>query len=168
MRDDFSNREDGAPARFLWLPPGLRPPVQMPYRVERFFLQVGVAALFAGFDMNVYGLAIPQIQASLNIPENQVGLTVSYFRLATVVAMLLAAFPHELVAAIAGLALLGTIAGALAAALKDEAHRDAAILTFLVGLSGLKFFGIGSAFWAVVAGGIALVVTQWRRPAARG
>jgi benzoate membrane transport protein len=82
------------------------------------------------------------------------------------VAMLLAAFPHELVAAIAGLALLGTIAGALAAALKDEGHRDAAILTFLVGLSGFKLFGIGSAFWAVVAGGIATVVTGWRRPRA--
>lgn len=80
------------------------------------------------------------------------------------VAMLLAAFPRELVAAIAGLALLGTIAGALAAALKDEAHRDAAILTFLVGLSGLSLFGIGAAFWAVVAGGVAIVVTAWRRP----
>ncbi|MCY4755449.1 benzoate/H(+) symporter BenE family transporter [Pelomonas aquatica] len=79
------------------------------------------------------------------------------------VAMLLAAFPHELVAAIAGLALLGTIAGALAAALKDEAHRDAAILTFLVGLSGFKLLGIGSAFWAVVAGGIATAVAGWRR-----
>lgn len=79
------------------------------------------------------------------------------------VAMLLSAFPRELVAAIAGLALLGTIAGALAAALKDEAHRDAAILTFLVGLSGLKMFGIGSAFWAVVAGGVAILVAGWRR-----
>lgn len=79
------------------------------------------------------------------------------------VAMLLAAFPRELVVAIAGLALLGTIAGALAAALKDEAHRDAAILTFLVGLSGLKLFGIGSAFWAVVAGGAATAVATWRR-----
>ncbi|WP_422011964.1 benzoate/H(+) symporter BenE family transporter [Roseateles sp.] len=82
------------------------------------------------------------------------------------VAMLLSAFPRELVAAIAGLALLGTIAGALAAALKDEAHRDAAILTFLVGLSGLNLFGIGAAFWAVVAGGIAIAVASWRRPAA--
>ncbi|CAM4039522.1 benzoate/H(+) symporter BenE family transporter [Roseateles saccharophilus] len=79
------------------------------------------------------------------------------------VAMLLAAFPRELVAAIAGLALLGTIAGALAAALKDEAHRDAAILTFLVGLSGFKLLGIGSAFWAVVAGGLATAVAAWRR-----
>jgi benzoate membrane transport protein len=79
------------------------------------------------------------------------------------VAVLLSAFPRELVAAIAGLALLGTIAGALAAALKDEAHRDAAILTFLVCLSGISAFGIGAAFWGVVAGGVAAVVARWRR-----
>lgn len=79
------------------------------------------------------------------------------------VAMLLTAFPRELVAAIAGLALLGTIAGAMAAALKDEGHRDAAILTFLVCLSGLSVFGIGAAFWGVVAGGIATVAGSLRR-----
>ncbi len=76
---------------------------------------------------------------------------------------LLVAFPRELVAAIAGLALLGTIAGGLSAALKDEQHRDAAILTFLVTLSGLSFFGIGSAFWGVVAGSVALGVQRLRR-----
>src|SRR5580698_7107317 len=81
---------DDAPARFRWLPPGLRPPVAMTWRQERIFLLVGVAALFAGYDMNVFGLAIPQIQASLHIPENQVGLTVSYFRLATILAMAIA------------------------------------------------------------------------------
>ena len=54
------------------------------------FLLVGMAALFAGFDQNVYGFAIPQIQASLHIPENQIGLTVTYFRVATFVAMMLA------------------------------------------------------------------------------
>lgn len=79
------------------------------------------------------------------------------------VAMLLAAFPRELVMAIAGLALLGTIGGAMAAALKDEGHRDAAMLTFLVCLSGFSAFGIGAAFWGVVAGGIATVVAGWRR-----
>ena len=83
------------------------------------------------------------------------------------VAMLLAAFPRELVAAIAGLALLGTIAGAMATALKDELHRDAAILTFLVCLSGVQAFGLGAAFWGVVAGGIAGVVAAWRRGAPR-
>jgi len=76
------------------------------------------------------------------------------------VAMLLSAFPRELVAAIAGLALLGTIAVALSAAQKDERHRDAAILTFLVGLSGLNLFGIGSAFWAVLAGSVALLIPR--------
>jgi benzoate membrane transport protein len=82
------------------------------------------------------------------------------------VASLLAAFPRELVLAVAGLALLGTIAGALASALSDERHRDAAGLTFLVTLSGLNLAGIGSAFWGLVAGGVALLVTQWRRPGA--
>jgi benzoate membrane transport protein len=73
------------------------------------------------------------------------------------VAGLLQAFPREGVLAIAGLALLGTIAGGLATALRDEAHRDAAILTFLVTLSGISLAGVGSAFWGVVAGGIALL-----------
>jgi benzoate membrane transport protein len=74
----------------------------------------------------------------------------------------LQAFPRELVLAIAGLALLGTIAGGLASALHNEKHRDAAILTFLVTLSGITLMGIGSAFWGVVAGAVALLVQQWR------
>jgi len=76
---------------------------------------------------------------------------------------LLVAFPRELVAAVAGLALLGTIAGGLSAALKEEKHRDAAILTFLVTLSGVSLLGIGSAFWGVVAGSVALLVQHLRR-----
>jgi len=74
----------------------------------------------------------------------------------------LTAFPRELVAAIAGLALLGSIGGGLAIALKDDAHREAALITFLVTLSGLSLAGIGSAFWGVVAGALALFVQQWR------
>jgi benzoate membrane transport protein len=74
----------------------------------------------------------------------------------------LSAFPRELVVAIAGLALLGTIGGSLAMALKDDAHRESALITFLVTLSGLTIAGIGAAFWGVVAGAIALVVQQWR------
>ena len=75
---------------------------------------------------------------------------------------LLAAFPKELVSAIAGLALLGTIAGGLSAALKDERHRDAAAMTFLVTLSGLSMAGIGAAFWGVLAGAVTLAVQHWR------
>jgi len=71
------------------------------------------------------------------------------------------------VAAIAGLALLGTIGGGLAAAVKDESHREAALITFLVTLSGVVIAGIGSAFWGVVAGALALFVQQYRQARTR-
>jgi benzoate membrane transport protein len=76
----------------------------------------------------------------------------------------LAAFPIELIAAIAGLALLGTIGGGLTSALADEKHREAATITFLVTLSGVVIAGVGSAFWGVVAGTLALFVQNLRRP----
>jgi benzoate membrane transport protein len=75
---------------------------------------------------------------------------------------LLQAFPRELVLAVAGLALLGTIATGLATALKEDGHRDAAVITFLVTLSGVSLAGIGSAFWGVLAGTMALLVQQSR------
>ena len=75
---------------------------------------------------------------------------------------LMAAFPHALVVAVAGLALLGTISGALSAALAVERHRDAAALTFLITLSGVTLGGIGAPFWGVVAGGLALGVQHFR------
>lgn len=71
---------------------------------------------------------------------------------------LLTAFPKELVAAIAGLALLGTIGSGLALAVRDESHREAALITFLVTLSGVTLAGVGSAFWGVVAGALALAI----------
>jgi benzoate membrane transport protein len=80
-----------------------------------------------------------------------------------IVTTLLAAFPKELIAAIAGLALLGTISSGLASALADEKHREAAIITFLVTLSGVVIAGVGSAFWGVVAGTLALFVQNLRR-----
>ena len=80
-----------------------------------------------------------------------------------VVTGLLTAFPKELVVAIAGLALLGTIGNGLATALRDEPHREAALITFLVTLSGVVVAGVGSAFWGVVAGSLALFVQQYRR-----
>ena len=73
---------------------------------------------------------------------------------------LLLAFPTELVAAIAGLALLGSIGSGLAVAVAQEDHREAAVITFLVTLSGVSLWGIGSAFWGVLAGALALGVQQ--------
>ena len=75
---------------------------------------------------------------------------------------LIAAFPHALVVAIAGLALLGTIGSGLAVAITEDTHREAALITFLVTLSGVALAGIGSAFWGVLAGALTLFVQQWR------
>lgn len=61
------------------------------------------------------------------------------------------------------MALLGTIGGGLAAAVRDESHREAALITFLVTLSGVVLGGIGSALWGVVAGSVALFVQQYGR-----
>lgn len=76
---------------------------------------------------------------------------------------LLTAFPKELVVAIAGLALLGTIGSGLAQAVREESHREAALITFLVTLSGLTIAGVGSAFWGVVVGALSLFVQQYRQ-----
>jgi benzoate membrane transport protein len=75
---------------------------------------------------------------------------------------LIAAFPKELVLALAGFALLGTIGSGLATAVKDEASREAALVTYLVTASGLTLGGVGAAFWGVVAGALALAVQRWR------
>ena len=84
--------------------------------------------------------------------------------LGATVALLFAAFPAELIIAIAGMALLGTIGASLVAALREESEREPALVTFLVTASGLSMFGIGSAFWGLVAGVVTLLVS--RGPAA--
>jgi benzoate membrane transport protein len=74
---------------------------------------------------------------------------------ATVSALFLA-LPRELVVAIAGFALLGTIGSGLASALVQESEREPALLTFLVTASGVSLASIGSAFWGLLAGLAAL------------
>lgn len=77
---------------------------------------------------------------------------------------LMAALPVSWIQMLAGLALLGTISGSLFQALHNEVERDAAIVTFLVTASGLTVFGVGSAFWGLVVGGICYsVLTLFRR-----
>jgi benzoate membrane transport protein len=81
---------------------------------------------------------------------------------AATVGALFAAFPRELVLAVAGLALFGTIGNGLAAALHDERQREPALITFLVTASGVSLLGVGSAFWGLVAGLLALLILRRR------
>ncbi|BDT85320.1 benzoate/H(+) symporter BenE family transporter [Nocardia cyriacigeorgica] len=64
----------------------------------------------------------------------------------------IAVAPAGTLETVAGLALLPTLAAALAAALASEQDREAGVVTFLVAASGIAFLGIGSAFWAVITG----------------
>jgi benzoate membrane transport protein len=84
--------------------------------------------------------------------------------LGATVASLFTALPKELVAAIAGIALLGTIGNSLGGALLNEKERDAALLTFLVTASGLTLHGIGSAFWGLLLGLAVLKIMAPRAP----
>lgn len=87
-----------------------------------------------------------------------------FYRLAglfgATVGALFAAFPQELVLAIAGLALLNTIGKGLAIALTQDQEREPALITFLVTASGMTLWGIGSAFWGLVAGAVALTLLR--------
>ena len=118
-------------------------------------------APFGGFQFNLAAITAAICMSPEAHPDAErrylAAVWAGIFYLATgilgaTVAGLFAALPRELVAAIAGIALFGTIGNSLAAALHDAAERDAALVTFLVTASGLALFGIGSAFWGLLAG----------------
>jgi benzoate membrane transport protein len=70
--------------------------------------------------------------------------------------------PKALVVAAAGLALFGTLASSLHAALADDKGREAGLLTFMIAASNLDIGGLGAPLWALLAGALATVVLQWR------
>lgn len=82
--------------------------------------------------------------------------------LASVATAFIAAAPPILIQAVAGLALLGALAGSMMGAVAKVEDREAAVVTFVVTASGLSFFGISGAFWGLVAGGLILALTRWR------
>lgn len=65
---------------------------------------------------------------------------------------LFTALPGALIAVVSGLALFGAIASGLTQAMEDATRREAALVTLLLTVSGVSFFGIGSAFWGLIGG----------------
>jgi len=82
--------------------------------------------------------------------------------MAASIAALFAAFPKALVVGVAAFALLGSIANGLTVAMQTPAEREAALLTFMITASGMTLVGVGSAFWGVVGGMLALLVLKPR------
>lgn len=78
---------------------------------------------------------------------------------------LFSAFPKELIAALAGLALFAAIAGALTGSMAVPSDREAALVTFLTTASGMSLFGLSAAFWGLIFGMVTHLLLTARRPA---
>ena len=124
-------------------------------------------APFGGFAINLAAITAaictgPEAHADAG-KRYVAGLSTGVFYLllgvgGSAIAALFGAFPGEFIFALAGLALLSTIANSLYTAVADSGTREAAIITFVVTASGLSLFGIGAAFWGLAAGVIATLV----------
>ncbi len=132
---------------------GLGTVVAAPFGAHAMNLAAITAALMAGPD------AHPDPRKRWVAP---VASGFAYFVLALaagVATAFVAAAPAVIVEAVAGLALLGVLGGALAGAVADPDHREAAVITFVVGASGITAASIGAPFWGLLAG---LLYSGWR------
>ena len=143
--------------------------------ISRILTMTGAATLvfapFGAFSLNLSAITAAMCMGPQSHPDKARRYTAAvccgliYIALglfgATIMAML-SAFPQALVVAIAGLALMATIGNGLASALHKESDREAAMVTFLITLSGVVIGGVGSAFWGLLAGSLALAVQHYR------
>jgi benzoate membrane transport protein len=150
---------------------GYRPPL-------RPVLVTTGAASVAGAPFGAHGINLAAITAALAagpdahpdprrrwIAAASGGATYLVFGLAAGVAVaLLGAAPPLLVEAVAGLALLGTLGGALASAMADERLREAATIVLVGSASGITALGVSAPFWGLLAGLAFLGAQALRRP----
>ena len=127
------------------------------------------ASFFGGFGMN-----LAAITAAINANEQAAkdpsrrwvasfagGLVYWLFAIgAGFFAAFVLAVPTELLLAVVGLALLPSFIASIGASLEDKSTRLPAAITFIVGAAGISVFGIGGAFWALVAG---MLVLFWEK-----
>ncbi|MNN52435.1 Inner membrane protein YdcO [compost metagenome] len=76
------------------------------------------------------------------------------------------AMPTGALAVITGLALIAPLTGSLSAMMSVAEDREAAVLTFAATASGVALFGVGSAFWGLAVGFLALAARRWIKPRA--
>lgn len=134
----------------------------------------GLTALFGGQTTNLAAItaaicagpeAHPDPQKRWPAPVAAGGIYILLGLAASLAAAFIAASPPILIQAVAGLALLSSLASALSGALAHEESRLPAILTFVATASGITIFGIGAPFWGLV-GGIVLLLLL-RQPAGK-
>ena len=142
---------------------------EVPFRPV--MLATGISTTLGSF-LGGFALNLAAITAALNANEHahkdparrwlaSVFGGVLYIALAFATSALVsfvAQTPREVILAVAGLALVPTIANSLVAAVEVDNLRIPAVLTFLVGASGIAIYGVGSAFWALAFGLLAWLV----------
>ncbi|OEE11881.1 hypothetical protein OAY_20410 [Vibrio cyclitrophicus ZF205] len=147
---------------------------------SRIITTTGVTGLllapFGGFAFNLSALT-GAICMSPNADPNpksryKAALAVGGFYLlagvfGTTFVSLFSSVPQSIIVAIAGLALLPTLANSLTTALSDETHREAALFTFLLTASGINFAVVASAFWGLCLGLICYTIKNWQLEVAK-
>ncbi|MHC8508525.1 MAG: benzoate/H(+) symporter BenE family transporter [Rhodospirillales bacterium] len=91
------------------------------------------------------------------------GFAVIFAPLAGLIVALAEAAPPHLIAAVAGLALLGPLMTSLVVSLKEDENHESALIAFIVSASGFVFFDIGAPFWGLLLGGAVLAFQRWAR-----
>ena len=148
---------------------------KVPFRASLTTTGLGtvVASFLGGFVMN-----LAAITAALNANEQahkdpskrwlaSVSGGVVYWIFATFTGIAVAFVyqtPRDLLLAASGLALLPTIVNAFNVMVETASERLPAVITFLIASSGVAFFSVGAAFWAILAGLAVIQLLKLKRP----
>ncbi|WP_345469580.1 benzoate/H(+) symporter BenE family transporter [Glutamicibacter ectropisis] len=136
---------------------------QLPWRPAMVMTGIGsgVGALFGGHAINLAAItaalaageeasADPKLRWRAGVSSGIFYLIFGAF--SALIVSVANTSPEGLFQAAAGLALLATLASSLLGAMGDATWRLSALVTVLVAAGNLTLFGIGGAFWALVAG----------------
>jgi benzoate membrane transport protein len=145
----------------------------VPWREAMGVTGVGtlIGACLGGHAINLAAISASLVAAPAADPDPQTRWTAAVATgcsslilalLAGALATLITVASPDVIGSVAGLALLATLASALAAALSIDGEREAAAITFVIAASGTTFLSVGSAFWALLAGLAVRVVTRVR------
>ncbi|MET3925590.1 benzoate/H(+) symporter BenE family transporter [Devosia sp. 2618] len=134
----------------------------------------GATALFGGHTSNLAAITAAICAGPEAHPDKSkrwpapISAGVVYLLLApaaSLAAAFIAASPPLLIQAVAGLALLSSLAAALSGALAAEETRLPAVLTFVTTASGITIIGVGAPFWGLVAGiGMMVLLSAGLKP----
>ncbi|MFC5390480.1 benzoate/H(+) symporter BenE family transporter [Brevundimonas bullata] len=125
---------------------------------------VNLAAITAALCTGPEAHPDPERRWTVGVLYGLIYLVVALF--AAPLAGLFIAMPTGALAVITGLALIAPLTGSLSAMMSVAEDREAAVLTFAATASGVALFGVGSAFWGLAVGFLALAARRWIKPRA--